>query len=42
MDVKEYTLYGNIKDDLGANKIYYCVKCNLNIKKIIIDVEIYS
>lgn len=30
---KTCTLCGNIKDDLGANKTYSCVKCNLNTKR---------
>lgn len=30
---KACTLCGNIKDDLGANKTYSCVKCNLNTNR---------
>ena len=30
---KACTLCGNIKDDLGANKTYSCVKCNLTLNR---------
>ena len=30
---KACTLCGNIKDNLGANKTYSCVKCNLTINR---------